>query len=617
MLTKRRSSRSQTTPPFVHIAAPFVRICVCANTVPVVQSGDREAGVGFTFVNHMGASEFTPFGDWTQDLGLVYKPGMNMNTILWPTSDGGIPEEVFSPDEPMSLTLEIVIILLAVFVVGAVVILTLIGRNHRQARVVRRMSANNKQVEMTLMEVEKEVEVLQFNLRKMEHSEEELEVMKRAMDELSHDRQDELRGCLIDSKEVKVDHLLGKGGFGVVNLADYRGEPVAMKQLLDINDDSVKRFRFECFLMKSLRHPNIVKLIGVCWDDNMFACCLEYVENGTLEDWLRKGWGKRHNLLVWKDRLFVTALECAEALQYLHNERYYSEDANGGEGAWRECIIHRDLKPDNMLLTKDWQLKLTDFGEARAVEQNQTMTSVGTPIYVAPEIMRANRYDSHADVYSFSVCIVAMIRGERNLQEFYMQALRKQMKRKSCEGMGVGILNNRLNNKGWRPLLPLAFEQAYPLFVQLIKDMWHKEATLRPDFKTIVNRMRGEIRDEIRMNDEPDVVMCSLEDDAVYRDRLKGGVGNVQHGKRMSFIEEDAEEGEEDDDVTALREELELLREALQEKEGEIKRLQVLVGGGAKAQVTKAKRRWSMLGGVEGLQLGAQLKKEPPNDTKL
>jgi hypothetical protein len=57
--------------------------------------------------------------------------------------------------------------------------------------------------------------------------------------------------------------------FGVVNLANYKGTQVAMKQLLSINDENVMRFRFECFLMKGLRHPNIVKLIGVCWDSDM------------------------------------------------------------------------------------------------------------------------------------------------------------------------------------------------------------------------------------------------------------------------------------------------------------------------------------------------------------
>jgi hypothetical protein len=57
--------------------------------------------------------------------------------------------------------------------------------------------------------------------------------------------------------------------FGVVHLANYSGQQVAAKQLMNIAPETVKRFRFECFLMKNLRHPNIVRLVGVCWDDQM------------------------------------------------------------------------------------------------------------------------------------------------------------------------------------------------------------------------------------------------------------------------------------------------------------------------------------------------------------
>ena len=60
---------------------------------------------------------------------------------------------------------------------------------------------------------------------------------------------------------------------------------------------------------------------------------------------------------------------------------------------------HSCSQPDNVLLTPDWQLQLTDFGEARATDLNHTMTSVGTPIYITPEIMRADHYDSKADAY--------------------------------------------------------------------------------------------------------------------------------------------------------------------------------------------------------------------------
>jgi hypothetical protein len=54
-----------------------------------------------------------------------------------------------------------------------------------------------------------------------------------------------------------------------------------------VTEENVLRFRHECCLMKNLSHPNVVKLVGVCWSEELFACCLEFVENGSLEDWLR------------------------------------------------------------------------------------------------------------------------------------------------------------------------------------------------------------------------------------------------------------------------------------------------------------------------------------------
>jgi len=93
------------------------------------------------------------------------------------------------------------------------------------------------------LSLQKQNSSLQASLRKKKHSDDELEVMKNAMTNVSSKRQEELKGVLIPSSEVKVDRLLGKGGFGVVNLASYNGQWVAMKQLLTIKDDSVKRFR--------------------------------------------------------------------------------------------------------------------------------------------------------------------------------------------------------------------------------------------------------------------------------------------------------------------------------------------------------------------------------------
>lgn len=122
--------------------------------------------------------------------------------------------------------------------------------------------------------------------------------------------------------------------------------------------------RFECFLLKHLRHPNVVRFIGVCWDETLLACVLEYVSNGSLQDHLKKCSGKTHKQLTWKSDLLTTAQEISSSLEYLHHARYWHERAEKGKPpGWRECIIHRDLKPDNLLMTEDWTVKLADFGE--------------------------------------------------------------------------------------------------------------------------------------------------------------------------------------------------------------------------------------------------------------
>ena len=134
---------------------------------------------------------------------------------------------------------------------------------------------------------------------------------------------------------------------------------------------------------------------------------MEYVDGGSLESRLRKDWDKPFKeKLAWNKELLKWAVEAALGLQYLHHKKYYDEN----EDVWKDSIVHRDIKPDNMLVTSDTDtLKLTDFGEARAAELNMTMTAVGTPIYICPEIIRNDRYDTKADSYSYGIVLVAMM----------------------------------------------------------------------------------------------------------------------------------------------------------------------------------------------------------------
>ena len=221
----------------------------------------------------------------------------------------------------------------------------------------------------------KTVTELEGHLKRSKHNERELQLMKNALEELSSEKTNELRGVLVDSKLVEIEGMIGKGGFGEVHLGTYNNQKVAIKQLIDLSKNNIERFRFECFLMKNLRHPNIVRLVGVCWDEYVFACLLEYVPNGTLEDQFKSDYElPREEKLTWKGTLLRVALETALGMQYLHNSRYHDEKTD----VWKDCIIHRDLKPANMLIADDWSTKLSDFGEARAMDTDVWMTQVGT-----------------------------------------------------------------------------------------------------------------------------------------------------------------------------------------------------------------------------------------------
>ena len=267
--------------------------------------------------------------------------------------------------------------------------------------------------------------------------------------------------------------------------------------------------------------------------------------------------------LTGRGQLLNIATQCALGVQYLHHEQYWAKEEKYEDGmvvpaGFRECIIHSDLKPDNMLLTKDWQLKLTDFGEARAVNLNQvrgasmhrkndrsaTSTHSPSPLFtrvygLCSLTCAADNYERrHADLRSArgdegqfvrrdsghvqnGICLVAMIRGEKDVMEFYFQALRKTMKRKSMKGCGVTILNSMMHGKReWRPLLPVEFERSYPKLCKLLKRCWAPLKENRPSFDEIVRVMQGEVADEVRGREEPVITVYSVEDDAVYQERM-------------------------------------------------------------------------------------------------
>ncbi|GMI21575.1 hypothetical protein TeGR_g3392, partial [Tetraparma gracilis] len=449
----------------------------------------------------------------------------------------------------------------------------------------RRAKLQVKKMQSAHLLLEAANENLKDSLRKKKHSDKEMEAMKKAMEEQKEDRKDELRTVLIPSSEIDIVELLGQGGMGKVHLANYKQKLVAVNQLITINDDSVMRFRRECFLTKEMSHPNIVILIGVCWDQMMLGCVLEYVNGGSLQDRLNADWNVDFkDKITWKGELLKWAREAALGCQYLHHKRYFDETTD----EWKEGIVHRDLKPDNMLVTTESVLKLTDFGEARTAEVDMTMTAVGTPIFLCPEIIRGARYDVKADSYSFGICLVAMMRIEDTIVNFFFNALIKKMRKASRQGVGLTALNRNVE-QGWRPALP---DEFYPSLIDLIWRCWDDDPTKRPDMDEVVRLLMGPIADEVRSNQEPifgsgKIIGACTQKDMALADDESQMIPKEVHEREMDLLSANKER--------MLQELRDKTKKQLQEKDKEIAALKTAkrkdAGGTRKLEKTASAKK--------------------------
>lgn len=196
---------------------------------------------------------------------------------------------------------------------------------------------------------------------------------------------------------------LGKGGFGAV----YAGllpnsTKVAVKQLESVKQGD-KEFRSEVAIMGGIRHNNLLRLLGFCAQKGHRLLVYEYMENGSLDQWLFAEAYKRSQL-TWDFRCKI-ALGTARGLAYLH------EDC-------QEKIIHLDIKPQNILLDESFNAKVADFGLSRLVDRNEThvMTTMrGTPGYLAPDWLKEGVIDEKCDVFSFGMLLMEVISGRKNL----------------------------------------------------------------------------------------------------------------------------------------------------------------------------------------------------------
>ncbi|KAH9723430.1 putative leucine-rich repeat receptor-like serine/threonine-protein kinase [Citrus sinensis] len=200
------------------------------------------------------------------------------------------------------------------------------------------------------------------------------------------------------------DNKIGEGGFGPVYkglLAD--GTAIAVKQLSSKSKQGNREFINEIGMISALQHPNLVKLYGCCMEGNQLSLIYEYLENNSLA---RAMFGpEEHRLkLDWPTRRRI-CLGIARGLAYLHGES-------------RIKIVHRDIKATNVLLDKDLNPKISDFGLAKLDEEDNTHISTrvaGTIGYMAPEYATRGHLTEKADVYSFGIVALEIVSGRSNV----------------------------------------------------------------------------------------------------------------------------------------------------------------------------------------------------------
>ncbi|KAK9129231.1 hypothetical protein Sjap_009718 [Stephania japonica] len=247
------------------------------------------------------------------------------------------------------------------------------------------------------------------------------------------------------TRNFKPDSVLGEGGFGTVykgwvddkTFAPSKigaGLMVAVKKLNPDSTQGPEEWQCEVNFLGTLSHPNLVRLVGYCCEDKEFLLVYEFMPKGSLENHLfRKG----AEPLSWDMRLKI-AIGAARGLAFLHTSE--------------KQVIYRDFKASNILLDRDYNAKLSDFGLAKngpVTGSHVTTRVMGTYGYAAPEYVATGHLYVKSDVYGFGVVLLEMLtglravdptrpRGQQNLVDWLKPSLGDRRKLKQIMDTKLG-----------------------------------------------------------------------------------------------------------------------------------------------------------------------------------
>ncbi|EFC36588.1 predicted protein [Naegleria gruberi] len=307
--------------------------------------------------------------------------------------------------------------------------------------------------------------------------------------EKSFNSEDSIR-YTIPIAEIDILSKIGEGSNGLVYKAKWNRTDVAIKQLKTLGEEDDEEFEREALLMSSLRHPSVVSCYGVSITNDSKYMVVEYLENGSLEKALYKSKiGKEK--LSFETKLNIL-LDVGKGMTYLHSIR-------------PNKIIHRDLKPGNILLTKNLNAKVSDFGLSKMVSNNTaTMTTnVGTLLYIELLSNYHKGQTTKLDVYSFGLImwevLFEMVPFSNELSDattpFSILLQVTNGLRPSLSVMGEHFeyiqewIEDHFTMREIQKIGKQTIEKCLKDYIEVMKLCWYKEPSNRPEFIEITESL--------------------------------------------------------------------------------------------------------------------------------